>query len=608
MVRVTVALSCSLAVACSPRPPASVPGPPAQPASPEPAPDTSSFAPPQGYRSVGDARLPIRKRSVGTNLAVNEYWSDAFPFVDAMKAAQPWFSGHEGTWDDGRTIDVDALGNVQRLAPGQIARSYLLAEGTHHTGGRFVVLYQGAGTLDYRGGVSAVSRGPGRDEVDVSPGGALWLELSRTEPGDPLRSLRVLFPGGSCADDQLRSCLSDYDCQRAPHAGTCVPFEKSHGERPFSPTFLSEVAPFSVLRFMDWQNTNRERGEAYPPKRSLEALPTRASTFWRPVPVEVMVQLANTLDADPWFCMPNEAEDPFVQAFAERVSSQLREQRNVYVEYTNEYWNDIFGQHQAINAAGCQRFAKNPRAECGTGGGALCSYTPWSATQERCLGYGRRQFSTRTVEVGAIFRKAFGARAEHVQRVMAGQVGGAGWWVPELLEAEVHGAPAGSQVDVMAVAPYFGGELESAAETFAQRAAPAGIGRAGLVDRVLCGAEGHEADSAVGRIRTDLDQLAALPEGRRPRYAAYEGGQHFFSHDPGVMDAFVNLNRDPRMEWVYTRYLGLWHDLTADALFVHFSSPGNFSRHGAWGAKEFQGQPDAAAPKYRALLRYVAGD
>jgi hypothetical protein len=559
-------------------------------------------------RGMVEARLPHRAHRVGTNLAATAYWSNSFPFVDAFRVADGWISGHEGTWEDGEHVDTDAKGWVKSLKPGQIARAFLLGEGSHHAGGRFTVLYEGKGDLRYMGGVNVEERGQGHDSIVVSPAGALWLELHRTDTHNPIRNIRVLFPGGSCSQDALRACDTDFECSIAPNAGSCVPFTKTYAQRIFLPTFLAEAAPFSVLRFMDWQNTNFSR-DAEPPKlRGLASLPKRDSAFWHPIPVEVMVELANTLNADPWFCMPTQADDELVREFATQVKKGLREERKVYVEYSNEFWNDIFGQNQWVKAEGCKRYSKQPAQECGTGGGKLCKYGDWNDTQVRCAAYGKHYFAERTVEVGAQFRKAFGPAAERVQRVMATQVGGAEWWIPDLLEVPVKGKPARKQIDLVAVAPYFGGEIERPEHVFEKRSAPQGSGRKGDVDRALFGAVGKEDDCMFARVSTDVRALASrYPDNDRPRYGSYEGGQHLFTYDEGTMHAFLNMNRDPRMEGVYDRYLSLWRELTNDALFMHFTTQGHFNNHGAWGAKEWQGQPTSDAPKFRALQRYVYG-
>jgi hypothetical protein len=41
------------------------------------------------------------------------------------------------------------------------------------------------------------------------------------------------------------------------------------------------------------------------------------------VPIEVMIDLANTLHVDPWFCIPHQASDDYVRRFATLVRDRL---------------------------------------------------------------------------------------------------------------------------------------------------------------------------------------------------------------------------------------------------------------------------------------------
>jgi hypothetical protein len=547
-----------------------------------------------------------RPRAVGTNLASPTYWSRNAPFVDLFKHTDAWISGTVDEWDDHRNLPLDEQGWVQSLRPGQIARTFLIGGEQTHVTGRFTVLYEGRGEIRYHGRIEHLEQSTGRATFDLSGTDGLYLEIHATSVDDPIRNIRVFPPGGSCAGAPLSACLQHSECPPDGDAAPrCVPFEDTYAAQPFHPTFLSEVAPFAVLRFMDWQDTNRMRvltdgGEEAHPIRTSAQLPVRASARWRPVPVDVMVDLANLLDADPWFCMPPLADDDLVRRFAERVAARLEPERSPYVEVGNELWNDIFDQHQWFNARGCEAYADNPARDCDPdGNGVLCEYTAWDATQERCVQHGRRYLAQRSVEVGRIWREAFeGHRPERVQRVVASQIGGGeDWWIADLLERDVGGQPAHAQLDVVAVAPYFGGGFvpESVDDIFVRTE------RAGAeVYRLLAA-----RDSVYDWIQKDVRALARL--GDSVRYVTYEGGQHLHHHEESRMAHVLRANADPRMETLYGEYLTMWSQLTDDALFVHFTSPSGWNQYGAWGSKAFQGQPLEDAPKHRALLRYVSG-
>ncbi|MBX3272394.1 MAG: hypothetical protein KF729_19195 [Sandaracinaceae bacterium] len=576
----------------------------AAPAAAEPAtPAPTGSAPAAARAPAASAR-----RWLGSNLAEPSYWGGTFPFVDLMKHSDPWTSGTEETWNDRRPIETDAHGWVRRLAPGQIARVFIFGSEQWHPAGRVTVRFAGRGTIEYRGSVRDVVRGEGEHTLEVPEGSGLYLEITEVDPRDPLRDIRVIAPGGRCEEDVMAYCEADAQC-----TGRCVPFTESYREIPFHPTFLSDIRAYGALRFMDWQATNRGRGqddaEELPLPRRWADLPTRESRSWKPVPVDVMVELANLVGADPWFSIPHTAEDQLIRQFAATVAARLDRARRVYVEYTNEGWNDIFDQHQWMNGEGCRRYSRAARRECDPdGNGVLCEYTPWNATQGRCLTYGRRFFTERTVQIGAIWRGEFrDVEPERVRRVMGAQIGGADWWIGEFLQREVDGAPAHTQVDVVAVAPYFGRGSETSLEEIFRRV-PAGRadGVAAGTFHILVGSVGSEEGEVFQWIQRDLAALRReLPAGA-VEYVAYEGGQHLTSHEEDRVALFHRANRDPRMEALYLEYLTMWRTLTGDALFLHYTSPGTWTRFGTWGAMERQGAPLADSPKQRALSRAAA--
>jgi len=558
-------------------------------------------------------RGPVSRVPVGTNLAEITWGADSLPFVDAMKQSDPFWSATADEWNDGRALTTSPEGWPTRLAPGQIARTFLVGgDDPHHPGGTYVVLWEGEGELRFQGGVQGEPRvGDHRIELEVQPPNGLWIDIVRVDPQDPIRNVRVLLPGGRCEASATTACTSDADCE-----GRCVPFEETYEEQPFHPTFLAELMPFGVLRFMDWQQTNRvSAGETPPwwPVREWSEVPTPAASTWRRIPPAVAVALANETGADPWLCVPNAASDGYVRELATLVKEQLDPRLKVYVEYTNEYWNDIFGQHQEINAAGCARFSSDAPGECDPdGNGELCEYTEWNETQERCLRYGERYFAVRTAEIGAIFGEVFGDETdERVVRVLGMQVGGVRDRGVGMLEQQWRdGEAVHRAVDAVAIAPYFGGgdnhppsvDAAFARIDEARHGAPAGT------YEVLAGREDDEWGGVYKWIRDDVRALRTSEDLAHLQLIAYEGGQHFVSHQEGPLhERFLAINRDPRMRELYAQYLRTWHELTDGATFVHYTSSGAWSIFGYWGSKERQGQPRSEAPKHDALLTYVEG-
>jgi len=548
-----------------------------------------------GNENVGESH------SLGTTLAAIGYGYRTNPFVDLIRSGDRFFSGTAEEWRDGRELDLRPDGYPARLAEGQFARTFLIGGNDPHVGGEVVVLYEGEGQLEYFGGVEGVERGEGRDVVTLRERDGLWLEMHATDPADPIRNLRVLMPGGRCADDGTKACKSDGECSER-----CVPFEENYEREPFHPTFLAEHAPFDVVRFMDWMETNRVRGDESPRPfwqvREWDDYPGVEYAQWVRVPVDVMVDLANTIDASPWFNIPHQASDAFVRAFAERVEERLDPELSVYVEYSNEAWNDIFVQSQEINGLGCRELSDDPEGECDHDqDGTLCEYSDWNATQERCVGYGQRYFARRTAQIGAIWDEVFDGDPR-VVIVLATQIGSLEHRGDVMLNHEVPSlGPVFEHIDAVAVAPYFGGEPpDSVDEAFARAALPGG-------DETYAVLLGEEPDGGpLHWIVRDMHTLRDHEPWSHLPLLAYEGGQHYLSlGDSSKSEMLYAINRDPRMGELYDEYLRRWAGLTDGGLFLHFCSPSAWSEWGTWGSKEYQGQPLSEAPKHQALLRYL---
>ena len=60
------------------------------------------------------------------------------------------------------------------------------------------------------------------------------------------------------------------------------------------------------------------------------------------VAFETMIQLANTLNADPWINIPTAADDAFVKQLATLIKTRLKPTLKCYIEYSNENWNTRF--------------------------------------------------------------------------------------------------------------------------------------------------------------------------------------------------------------------------------------------------------------------------
>jgi len=500
---------------------------------------------------------------LGTNLSGIRDWVPSWPFVDVFKTSRGWVSGSSSEWDDGRAIDVDANGWVRSLLPGQIVRALMMWSSTRFPEGRYIVLYDGTGTLDYRQGATrdAAASTPGRDVVDfVSSAGGFLMNLTATDASDPLRNIRVIMPGGVCSDDGLRLCAASAPCG----AGSCDSFEDGAATQIFHPEFLAGVARYRVLRFMDWMDTNGSAETAWAGRPK----PNDARWSTHGVPVEVITDLANRLSADAWINIPHLADDDYVTQFATYVRDHLRPGLKVYIEYSNEVWNGQFAQARYAQEQG------------------LAAGLSTNAFQAQLYFH-----SQRSVEVFQIFESVFGAN-DRLVRVMASQAANA--WTSE---QELDFGDALSHTDALAIAPYFGGNLGGPSE----QARVSAMSTSDLISELTT----VTLPASIGWIH---DQAAAAST-RGVALIAYEGGQHLVGNRGVENDATINAlfdaaNSDPRMGGLYTTYLNAWRSEGGE-VFAHFTHVGANSKYGRWGSLEYQDQPRAEAPKFDALMSFI---
>jgi hypothetical protein len=480
---------------------------------------------------------------LGTNLTAVVDWTAQQPFVDVFKTSRPWISQRQGAaWGEGGDLALTPEGWIAALTADQYAETLMFTDDPDYPEGDYTVLYDGEGTITFGvGNVSVASSERGRIVAKVSrAAGGISLQVRATNPDNPIRNIRFIMPG----------------------------YEKTYQNEPFNPNFLKRIERFAALRFMDWMLTNDST--AVTPADLPKV--TDATYMLRGVPVEIMVQLANTLHADPWFNMPHRASDDYVRAFASVVHEKLSADLKAYIEYSNETWNSQFSQAQYVIEQG---------TVLGLGDG------------DTFLS-GLRYHSMRAVEIFKIWERVFGDNKQLV-RVLAAQSGNA--WTGEQIATW---QDAFKQADVLAIAPYFSCDDPGNPQT-ADKVAKLTVEQ--LLDRQMANVK--PGGCAVQQVTEN----AAVAKTYKLKLIAYEGGQHLAGYggaenNEQLTGLFIAANRHPRMKDIYQQYLTMWNKAGGD-LFMHFTDVTRFSKFGSWGSLEYLTQPVNEAPKYQALMRYI---
>jgi len=515
---------------------------------------------------------------LGTNLDGVVDYSTSYNFVDAMKQSRTWITASTSgngifDTDDAACLDLDTDGYVRSLtpqtgnagctAPNYNAVSTLFFFGDfagHYPSGRYVVTYEGQGDISYHFAATknvALST-PGRDVLDVNAANGGWMmRLNAITAGNHPRNIHVWMPG--------------YD-------------ESSGPSQLFHPDFLSLIRRNKTLRFMDWMGTNNS------PQQTFANRPLLNDVRWTDgnMPLEVMVELANRVDANPWFTMPHRADDDYMTQFALAVKRLLRPDLEIYVEYSNEVWNGQFQQGAYVEAQGDIAFP-------GQGSGF-----------DRRLNW----HGLRTAQMCDLWKAAFGTQASRVTCVLGAQAandytqtqaGDCPLWVAGR-PCTAHGITA------VAIAPYFGGYIG----TPTYQSTVQGWNATTLFAEITSGGQlaGGPAGGSLAEAQGWITRHRTAANARSLHLVSYEGGQHLagvlgVENNVAIATLFNQANRDARMGTAYTEHLNDWKAAGGE-LFMHFTASSGYGKFGSWGAIEYLDQPNT--PKQQALMNFITAN
>jgi len=520
---------------------------------------------------------------LGMNLAPVTYYTPEQPFLDIFKtgwtvAPYGWITQvNGGTWDTGEEnlLRVDSSGWVTTLAPKSGSANYnqvgILLERSlnspYYPGGQYIVTYDGAGTINYS--FDAVKNlalsTPGHDVINVTPSaGGIWLYITTTDPqhvGNYIRNIHVV----------QAAYESNFQ------AGAI-----------FNPAFLSAIAPFKTLRFMDWGATN------FGTLANWTDRPLTTDAFWdnqvKGVPIEIMIALANQLNADVWYNVPYQATDTYVNNAASLIYSNLGSNQHLYLEYSNEVWNGAFPSGAWMQAQGTATWPSQPN--------------DFNQTYN--------YYGMRVAQICSEWKQDWGASSGRVVCLMGEQTGNPGVATKALQCTYWSGAPCGNKygITAMAIAGYFGPQGPVPSSWFSQSDG----GLSSLCKAFTQGGYDPSAPSGYIQYAMGLESLeyndVAVPYNLE--MFGYEGGPGLVSSDPSTQALFLAFDQSSCMQTVYTNFLTTWKA----AGYLHrmnhyndFMAPQ--PQYGLWGAlwNIFTGNSNPlSSPTYNALINFISAN
>ena len=508
-------------------------------------------------------RVSSSKSALGTNLLNLNDYSQTVPFVDLMRTARPF---QAQTWADIANVEYNTDGWPIRLNGSEaVTIAHLSSPRQLEYVGDYVVLYEGEGKIEYRNDATLKTRSPGKDVISFKPtvGGGILLAIVELNEKNPIRNIKIMMPGGICEGNIYVRVTNATACKTSKYLSFADNSEKIR----FNPDFLSYIKDFSSLRFMDWMGTNNSILRTWGDNKKItDATWSSFGIFTGTriedinsygAPIEILVELSNLVGIDPWFTFPHLADDNYIREFAKYVKNNLSADLKPYIEYSNETWNGQFKQFNYFIEQG-KKLGLDDNVWIG----------------------GLKYYSRRSVEIFKIWEDVYSG-AGWFTSVIASQA--VNFWASNvILEFE----NAYRHTDALATAPYLNNyatapeDIKTVDDVFAS------------MDAEKTEWQGYVEGQAEVANRYSLDLIA------------YEGGQHLVStNDERLTELYIAANRDPRMGQQLKWHMDAWRK-AGGRHFAIYTSPGEFSKHGSWGLKEYLTQPRSQAPKYDALIRW----
>jgi hypothetical protein len=536
---------------------------------------------------------------LGINLIPVNYYSPEQPFLDIFKTSAVakavsagWVTHSESTWDthEAAYLQLDKDGYPTSLkasatdpnSPQLFTSVGLLllrnlpranaGTGLPYRPGRYVVLYEGEGTLSYGLDAKLVKSAPGRDVINVTTPtweGGIDLRIVATDPhdtGNHLRNIRVV----KAEEEALLK----------------------RGQI-FRPDYLGLLSRFRIVRGINWLNIDGDGGSL----QDWSNRPLLTDGGWgsdRGVPLEVLLQLCVAVGADCWLNVPHQASDDYMKQMARLTHATLGREQKAYVEFSNEVWNSSYPQYDYATQHG---------------------RTVWPAASASGFDLNRSWYGMRTAQMCDIWKSVWGADAARVVCVLSGQAEVTNTAIQSLncplWRGTQQGPCVNHHIDAVAIAPYFG---YSVPDSWTSQ--PDG----GLARLFASMTERNDPSIPEGGWLTQMSRFEASYRSALAPYKleliGYEGGQSFVGHPryrdgAPLVNLYIAANRDARMGAAYTTALNDWRKNGGHAwvMYADIYAP---SQYGEWGALEsFLDTVDPlskAPPKWQALQRFIASN
>lgn len=420
-------------------------------------------------------------------------------------------------------LNVDGQANYSFLAPwANIASQFDNSNMTYFTGyidGQYATTWSGA------------------NAPSITGGGGSYLQV--TGPGQGIFHLKHDKPGPNGGGTFYLNMNGSSNLQViAPDAVAGTPFRKPFLDK------VTRIVPGSVIRYMDWMQTNWS-----PVKNWSDRNTGTFQTLAAGVDYKNIVALSNYAKADAWINIPQDATDDYVRNLAKYLKSNLNPTLNVYIEYSNETWSTA--NHPQLLA--------DARADS-----TLTKSDDWGRTAQLS--------AKRLLNAVNIFKQEFGG-SSRLRPEIGGFIANTYWgqWQIDYLKSK--GVDLKADNYRLAVAPYV----------------PGSEGDLGLTgnenkDQIFQKMYAFMNGNVKQWIQWNKQTANAAGIGL-DSYEAAAGSFYAVSNQANVklLPTFLEMQNDPRLGQLYKDFINMWDVESGGGLFNAFGLVSPYSQWGQWG-------------------------
>lgn len=359
---------------------------------------------------------------VGVNMAGEYSYTKNTTFVDMLHQANEFKTFADPFGAALATVGADGW------PVGSFAVVLMDGSAVASNAGTYTIAFEGAATVTNAGTHGTISnvRTSGTytlaDLVWPADGTVMALKFSVTSD---VKNLRVIRPG--------------YDWAAPPL---------------FTTGFLSHHAPFKLIRYMDFNHANTQRGTT-PAALTGANRPTPSTrrvfgggnpAIQSGPPMEFSIAFSELTNSDMWINIPYHADSTYWTAIATLLRDTTTKNQKIYVEFSNEVWNFTFEQYFLC--------AAERDAVVANAGGSKIKDDGTTNTLELHA----RLVAEKTVLIAQAFEAVFGSGAmmTRIRPVFAYQIGGAQTYIENALAfIKASYGPPSQYIWTISGAPYY---------------------------------------------------------------------------------------------------------------------------------------------------------